>query len=95
MKHISFESSKWDESNGIKIIKIQSLDAKIDQGIFKFSIKSNSVNIDGTDIKHIPFESSHWEDSNDTKFIKIQSLDAEIIIKMNYHIYNWIMDLQI
>ena len=78
MKHISFESSQRNESNGIKIIKIQSLDAEIDQGTFKFSMKSNSVRINATDMKYIPSESSRWDESNGIKIIKIQSLDAEI-----------------
>jgi hypothetical protein len=65
MKHIPFESSHRGESNGIKIIKIQSLDAKIDQGIFKFFMKSNSVNIDATNMKYISFEFFHRENSND------------------------------
>jgi len=43
----------------------------IDQNIFKYSVRNNSVNINATDIKHIPFESSQWDDSNDTKFINL------------------------
>jgi len=87
-----FESSHLGLSNEFLIIKIQSLDAEIDQNIFKYSVWSNSVNIDATDIKQPPFESSRWDESNDIKIIEIQSLDVEIIgIKYNiFHYDNFV-----
>ena len=87
MKHISFESSQWDESNGINFIKFWSLNTEIVQHSVKSSMWDNSVNIDATDMKYIPFESSQWDDSNGIKNIEIQSLDAEIIAKTNSHLY--------
>src|SRR5215204_2215177 len=57
----------------------------IDQNIFKYSARNNSVSINATDMKHIPFESSQRDDSNDTKFIKFQSLNAEIITKSYFY----------
>ena len=79
MKHISFESLHRDESNGLKIIEIQSLDVEIIRADYKDSHCGNFVNINATDMKHLPFESSHWDESNGLKIIEIQSLDAEII----------------
>ena len=83
-----FESSYLGLSNEFLIIKIQSLDAEIDQNIFKYSVWSNSVNIGATDIKQPPFESSRWDESNDIKIIEIQSLDVEIIC-IKYNIFHY------
>ena len=67
-----------DESNGINIIKIESLDAKILWNNLKFLALDNSVNIDPTNIIHIPLDSSRWDESNGIKLVKIRPLDAEI-----------------
>ena len=85
MKNIPFESSQWDESNDTKFVKIQSLDAKIDQNVFKYLAWINLVNINITDMKYMPFESFQWDDYNDTKIIKIQSLDTKIIAKPDFY----------
>ena len=59
MKHIPFESSHRDESNGVMIIEIQSLDVEIIRADYKNSHYGNFVNIDDTDMKYLPFEFLH------------------------------------
>ena len=71
MKHIPFELSHRDESNGGKIIEIQSLDADLLQRIFKYSLWVNFINIDATDMKYLPFKSFHCDESTDGKNIEI------------------------
>ena len=50
MKHISFKSSRQDESNGVKIIEIQLLDVEIIRADYKDSHYDNFVNINTTNM---------------------------------------------
>jgi len=85
IKQPPFESSRWDESNDIKIIEIQSLEVEIIGIKYNIFHYDNFVNIDVTGMKHQSFESSRREESNAVKIIEIQSLDAEIIAKTYFY----------
>ena len=65
MKYISFESSQRDESNGIKIIVIWSLDTEIVSKMSKSLSNNRMVNNDAIDIILPPFDSSWLELSNE------------------------------
>ena len=56
MKHISIESSWWDESNHANIIGFWPLDSKIISMMSKTFNNDNTVNINAIDTILLPFD---------------------------------------
>ncbi len=79
---LPFDSSWWDESNGIKCIEIQSLGQFPKLKNIKWFLSINSVNIDHREMSLLSFDSSWWGDSNELLIVFLQSLDTEQFSKM-------------
>ena len=95
IKLLSLASSRWDDSNEPKIIKIWLLEPVVIKIQSKYlilhefymykmpiwSLKSNFlVNINPIIIKLLPSDSFQWDEHNELKIIEIWSLDHRIII---------------
>ena len=79
-----FDSSRYGDSDGGKIIQIQSLERALISIIVKHLYYRCSFNINARKLILPPLDSSHQDDLNGGKIIQIQSLERtpiSIIVK--------------